>query len=134
MKTTVAAFSTSMIYLVVSLNTVNAAGKTEEAERDLFRAKCIACHAVACNRLGPKLGGVIGRKAGSAPGFTSYSDPLKASQLTWTEETLDAFLKDPTKLVPGTSMAAAGRIESRKERQMLLRLIKRGDTSLDLCP
>src|SRR5688572_22058417 len=132
MKTTIAVFSIPMIYAAVLSNPANAAGKTEEAERDVFRAKCIACHAVGCNRLGPKLDGVIGRKAGSAPGFTSYSDPLKKSQLTWTEETLDAFFKDPNKLVPGTSMAAAGRIESRKERQMLLRLIRRGDTSLDL--
>ena len=132
MKITIAVFASLMICVLVT-NPASAAGKIEETERDLFRAKCIACHAVACNRIGPKLGGVIGRKAASAPSFTSYSDALKASQLTWTEETLDAFLRDPNKLVPGTPMASAGRIESAKERQMLLRFIKRGDTSLDLC-
>ena len=133
MKTTIAVFASLMIYGLVT-DRASAAGGIEEAEKDLFRAKCIGCHAVACNRIGPKLGGVIGRKAASAPGFTSYSDALKGSQLTWTEETLDAFLRDPNKLVPGTPMDSAGRIESAKERQMLLRFIKRGDTSLDLCP
>jgi cytochrome c len=134
MKTTIAVLTLFMSHLPLITNPATAAGQTEEAERDIFRARCVGCHAVGCNRLGPKLRGVIGRKAGSASGFTSYSEALKQSQLTWTEETLDIFLKDPNKLVPGTAMASAGRIESSTERQMLLRLIKRGDTSLDLCP
>lgn len=131
MKTALAVLAGLMIH--VGSSPAAAAGKAAEAEKDLFRAKCIGCHAVACNRLGPRLAGVIGRKAGSVDGFTGYSDALKASQLTWTEETLEAFLRDPSKLVPGTSMAAAGRIENPKERQILLRFLKRGDTSLDLC-
>ena len=102
-------------------------------EEDLFRAKCIGCHAVACNRTGPKLRDLIGRSAGSVPDFTGYSEALKKSGLIWSEKTLDSFLQDPCRLVPGTSMTSAGKIASVKERRMLIRFIKRADTSLDLC-
>lgn len=105
----------------------------KELEEDLFRAKCIGCHAIACNRAGPKLRDVIGRSAGSVPDFTGYSEALKKSGLIWSEKTLDSFLQDPGRLVPGTSMTSAGKIASMKERRMLIRFIKRADTSLDLC-
>jgi cytochrome c len=106
---------------------------TEELEKDVFRAKCVGCHAIACNRNGPKLGGVLGRSAGGVTDFPGYSEVLKTSGLVWTDKTLDEFLKDPNKLVPGTKMASAGRLESAQQRKMLIRFIKRADTSLDLC-
>jgi cytochrome c len=102
-------------------------------EEDLFRAKCIGCHAIACNRSGPKLKDVIGRRAGSVPDFTGYSEALKKSRLVWSEKTLDSFLRDPGALVPGTSMTSAGKIASAKERQSLISFVRRADTSLDLC-
>lgn len=102
-------------------------------EEDLFRAKCIGCHAIACNRSGPKLRDVIDRRAGSVPDFTGYSEALKKSGWIWSEKTLDSFLRDPGALVPGTSMTSAGKIASAKEREMLIRFIKRADTALDPC-
>ena len=105
----------------------------KELDEDLFRAKCVGCHAIACNRGGPKLRGVIGRKAGSVPEFTGYSEAMKTSGLIWSEKTLDTFFQDPGRLVPGTPMTVIGKISSVKERQMLIRFIKRADTSLDLC-
>jgi cytochrome c len=100
---------------------------------DLFRAKCVGCHAISCNRLGPKLVGVIGRKAGSVPDFASYTPALKNSGLVWSEETLDAFLRDPARTIPGTSMAALGRIDSASDRSDLIAYLRVGDTGLDLC-
>ena len=47
---------------------------------------------------------VVGRKAGSQPGFTGYSPALKASNLTWSKKTLDKFLINPGEMVPGTFM------------------------------
>jgi cytochrome c len=67
---------------------------------------CTACHTVAKggrNGIGPNLSGLIGRRAGSVPGFT-YSAAMKGSGLTWDAKTLDAFLAAPTKKVPGTKM------------------------------
>jgi cytochrome c len=67
---------------------------------------CTACHTVAKgghNGIGPNLSGLIGRRAGSVPGFT-YSAAMKSSGLTWDAKTLDAFLAAPTKKVPGTKM------------------------------
>jgi cytochrome c len=119
---------TLAIALILLTATSAALGKptTKELEEDLFRAKCIGCHAMACNRSGPKLKDVIGRRAGSVPDFTGYSEALKTSNLIWSERTLDSFLEEPGKLVPGTLMTSAGRIASAKERRMLIGLVLLG--------
>jgi len=119
--------------MILASSTVLGKATPEEVEKDVFRAKCIGCHAITCNRNGPKLGGVMGRNAGGVTDFPGYSEALKKSGLVWTDKTLDDFLKDPNKLVPGTKMASAGRLDSAQQRKMLIRFIKRADTSLDLC-
>ena len=70
-----------------------------------FTDRCGSCHAIDETHQGPKLRGVVGRKAASIPGF-QYSDALKASGIVWTPEALDKFLARPTKAVPGTAMRA----------------------------
>lgn len=55
------------------------------------------------NDVGPKHRGVFGRKAGSVPDY-SYSPALKNSGITWTDNTLDQWLTNPQKLVPGSKM------------------------------
>jgi cytochrome c len=47
--------------------------------------------------------GVLGRRAGTTPGF-AYSDALRGSTLVWRRETLQAWLKDPEALIPGQQM------------------------------
>lgn len=72
-------------------------------------AMCTACHsrdAGAPQRMGPNLRGVVGRKAGSNPGF-DYSPALKASNITWDAAQLEAYLAAPAKHVPGTRMVIA---------------------------
>ena len=71
--------------------------------------QCAACHSVepGMNGVGPSLAGVVGRKAGSVSGF-AYSEANKASGLTWDEKTLDTYLTNPMKMVPGTKMTFAG--------------------------
>jgi cytochrome c len=67
---------------------------------------CTACHTITKggrNGIGPNLSGLIGRRAGSVPGF-SYSAAMKGSGLTWDAKTLDQFLAAPMKKVPGTKM------------------------------
>ncbi len=70
---------------------------------ELFEDRCEGCHAPAGGGQGPSLTGVFGRKAGALAGF-DYSPALKASGVTWTNATLDRFLADPSKMVPGTAM------------------------------
>jgi|SRR6185312_14571458 len=72
----------------------------------VYQDRCVSCHALTGAGQGPSLAGVVGRKAGTLPGYGGYSDALKASGLVWTAANLDRFLQGPTKLVPGTAMRA----------------------------
>ena len=72
--------------------------------------KCAACHTFAKgepNRVGPNLWGIIGRAKASALGF-NYSAAMKGQKSNWTLEDLDAYLKNPRGMVPGTNMTFAG--------------------------
>jgi cytochrome c oxidase assembly protein Cox11 len=71
--------------------------------QQLFTERCTACHAMDSNKTGPILGGVVGRKAGSAPGY-HYSPALQSAGLTWSADNLDQWLADPKKFVPGARM------------------------------
>lgn len=100
-----------------------------EAGRDVFfSAGCIACHSIECNRDGPKLGGVIGRRAGSVSDYASYSDEMKSSNIIWTEEALDAYLANPAAFIPGNGMASsAGNLEDEGQRRDLIDFLKEPD-------
>ena len=71
--------------------------------QQLFSERCTACHAMDHNQTGPMLGGVIGRKAGSAPGY-HYSPALKSAGLIWSPDNLDRWLTNPQKFVSGARM------------------------------
>src|SRR5215510_8650410 len=75
----------------------------------VFRA-CTACHSLEANRnmTGPSLAGVWNRKAGGLPSFTRYSDAMKLSGITWDEQSLDGYLKNPSEFIPGNHMTFAG--------------------------
>lgn len=77
--------------------------------KDLF-GRCMVCHTAekgGPNRVGPNLFGVVGRKAGTLPGY-SYSTPMKNSGITWDEDVLAKYLVAPSKMVPGTKMPFGG--------------------------
>jgi nitrite reductase (NO-forming) len=78
------------------------------AGQKVFR-KCQACHSLdpGKNLIGPSLAGVIGRKAGAAPGF-AFSPAIKGADLTWTPQILAAYLSDPQKAIPGNRMPFPG--------------------------
>ncbi len=72
--------------------------------------QCRTCHTVekdGRNGIGPNLWGVTGKPAAQKAGF-AYSPAMKSSGLTWDNATLDIYLKEPMKTVPGTKMAYAG--------------------------
>ena len=69
-----------------------------EAGAKIFR-KCQACHTLepGKTRVGPSLYGVIGRPAGSVPGY-NYSPALKAAGekgLVWSKDTVARWVGDP---------------------------------------
>src|SRR5512134_2247639 len=99
-----------------------------------FRAYCIGCHSIACNRAGPKLQNIFNRKAGTVADFKPYSESLRRSGIVWTDEALDKFFRDPRKLVPGTWMAAIGRIDSAEDRRDIIAYLHRQDRSIAICP
>ncbi|WDM69135.1 MULTISPECIES: c-type cytochrome [Xanthomonas] len=76
-----------------------------------FLTECAECHSAAQgkNKKGPSMFGVAGRPAASAPGYSNYSDALKASKWQWTPAQLKAYLSQPSsKALPGTKMKYDG--------------------------
>jgi len=87
--------------------------------------KCKICHSfdkAGANRVGPKLYGVFGRKAGTVPGF-NYSDAMKNSGIVWDDASLAKFLRDPRADLPGNRMSFPG-IEDDAVLSDLLRQLK----------
>ncbi len=85
------------------------AGEGDAARGEKVFNQCKICHSVekGKNMIGPSLAGVVGRKAGSEPGF-KYSDAMAKSGITWTPENLEKYLKNPREMVPGNKMTFAG--------------------------
>jgi len=69
----------------------------------LYQERCGACHSLDEHGAGPKHRGLLGRKAGSQPGF-AYSAALVASEIVWSQQTLDRWIANPNALVPGNKM------------------------------
>ena len=90
------------------------------AARPAAFAQCASCHAVVPGRngIGPSLAGVVGAPAARDPQF-AYSTAMRGSGLTWDEATLDAYLKDPRAVVPGTKMAYTGLKDDAARAQLI---------------
>ncbi len=117
--------------LLFSLPETYAADASEG--RDIFIKRCLGCHAFACNKEGPRLGGLFGRKAASVEDYGYYSQDLKDSGIVWTEDTLNDFFKDPGKITPTGTMAPY-KIEDAVQRQQLIAFLKTEDPTVNLCP
>lgn len=90
-------------------------------------ARCLACHALAYDRTGPRHCGLFGRRAGSVKGF-HYSNAMRHSNIVWSRKTLDRFLANPMKAVPGTAMGYAG-VTDPKERADLIVYLEQANAS-----
>jgi cytochrome c len=91
------------------------------AGKEIFQKRCGGCHSLDRDKEGPRLGGVYGRAAGSVESF-QYSDALKKSGVTWTSETLDQWLTDTEKVVPGNDMSF--QVQKADERREIIEYLK----------
>ena len=104
--------------------------------KEVFMASgCPACHGVTKEdnaKVGPNLVGVVGRKAGTVKSLLGPSENLKKYGVTWNEETLDHFLENPLKVVPGTKMGYAG-VKDAQERADLIAYLKQATRDPKIC-
>ncbi|TMH81518.1 MAG: c-type cytochrome [Betaproteobacteria bacterium] len=105
------------------LGLAHAAGDPARGSR-VF-GQCAACHSVAPGEhmTGPSLAKIWNKKAASAEGFSRYSEALKRADAVWNEATLDRWLVQPEKLVPGTSMTFPG-LKEAKDRQDVIAYLR----------
>ena len=122
----------AVISLVVCLPGAYADAVSEG--RDLFIRQCLGCHAFACNKQGPRLGGLFGRNAGSVEDYGYYSEGLKNNEIVWTEETLDEWFEDPGKIAPQSVMVTNGKVEDPALRRKLISFLKTEDPTINICP
>ena len=90
------------ILVALASGSVLGAGDAEHGQA-LYQARCSACHSIEYNGAGPAHKGLVGRKAGSAPGF-AYSQALRDSAVVWNEDTLSKWLANPEAFIPGQRM------------------------------
>jgi cytochrome c len=105
-----------------------AAGSPEQVEagRRAF-VRCVGCHTLdpqESQRLGPHLGGIVGRRAASVEGY-AYTPFMRRQTFTWTRKQLDRWLKQPQKVLPDVCMPFGG-IENAKERKALIAYLENG--------
>ena len=95
-----------MHYISLCAGLLLAAGAAQAQTVPAQFAQCAACHGPKAG-VGPGLQGVMGRAAGTAPGFR-FSPAFKRARFAWDDARLDAFLADPQKVVSGNLMPYSG--------------------------
>jgi cytochrome c len=105
--------------LAVALLALGGTASAQDVEmgKQAFAA-CAPCHAPDQNGVGPKIGGVLNRTAGSVEGFR-YSRAMKNAGIVWDEKSLDAYLAEPQKSVPGNLMPFSGIADAQRRRDLI---------------
>ncbi len=66
--------------------------------------------------------GLFGRQTGQAPGF-AYTEANKRKGIIWEADTLNTYLENPKKYIPGTKMVFAG-LKKQQDRADLIAYLK----------
>lgn len=98
---------------------------SEEVSAQSFNNACRTCHTIreGDNRLGPNLHAILGRKAGSLPGY-SFSSAMKNADFVWDEDKLDRFIAHPDEVVPNNRMKPFGGLASADERAKIIAFLR----------
>jgi len=117
-------FKLFLLSLIVFVFNNNAFAADAAKGKKLF-TKCKACHNADApkNKIGPYLVGIVGRKAGTADGFTKYSKAIKDSGIVWDEANLDKWLTNPKGMYPGTKMIYPG-LKNADDRANVIEYLK----------
>lgn len=110
------------------LATLLAAANPDRGRR--LYIQCRACHTLVAEGnqlLGPNLLGFLDRPAGTQPGY-EYSEALLASEIAWTPEALDDWMRSPSEVIPGNKMIFAG-IRRARDRADLIAYLQRATTA-----
>ena len=101
----------TMAFLCVAASAVatGAASAADSGRGEKLFVECASCHSIekGVDGVGPSLFGLFKRKAGEVADFR-YSPALKRSGIAWTAQTLDRYIADPQKSVPGNRMPYSG--------------------------
>jgi cytochrome c len=101
-------FALAALLTAPAAYTSEAQGDAARGEETFLASGCPACHGVTKGdnaKVGPNLVGVVGRQAGTVQSLLGPSENLKKYGVTWSAETLDEFLVNPSAKVPGTAMS-----------------------------
>jgi cytochrome c len=91
--------------VTVALTTSYGAAREGDAEKGkaLYDSRCTSCHSLDHSRIGPAHRGVFRRHVAQVAGF-DYSPALRRSPIVWNAKSLDLWLTNPEKLIPGQKM------------------------------
>jgi len=108
-------------------SSASAQGADAAAGQQVFNNACRTCHTVrdGDNRQGPNLYKIIGRKAGSLPGY-GYSSAMKEADIVWDADKLDRFMATPDAVVSGNNMKPFGGVASADERAKVIAFLQAG--------
>jgi len=107
---------------------------TSAAEGSKIFKKCAACHSIkkdGANKIGPALWGVLGRAAGSVPGY-KYSKAMAAHGKNWSFEEMNGFLIKPKSWIKGTKMSFAGLKNAKDRAAVILYMNENTDSPLQI--
>ena len=110
--------------MTLGVNAATAEGDASAGE-NVFK-KCKACHTSESggkNRIGPNLFGIVGRQAGTAPGFKYSPSYVAAGEdgLTWDADAIFEYLVDPKAFI----RTVTG--DKKAKTRMIFKLKKEGD-------
>ena len=108
----------TVLFVLIAPNAWSAGDAARGAT--VFQA-CAACHSTTrgVHRTGPSLAHVWERKAGTAPGFSRYSEAMKRAYVVWNAAALDRWLTNPDAFIPGTTMTFPGIRDSQPRQDVI---------------
>jgi cytochrome c len=126
-KTRYAVILGSLLFITRAIPSLGSDHMEVERGERVFN-QCRVCHTLDSSGnpgVGPNLYGIVGKKVGRSAKRADfvYSKALLDTKVTWTEDNLDRFIKDPAAFSRGTAMAFSG-IKGDEDRKALIKFLK----------